>query len=332
MKTGEDTHSLLNDAEESVISKVETRLSVGLTVQRLGLETGIDAADINSLLKRERLDDYWKGKRGETAAAIATLTEWLGGETDTAQTQNEFAVTPTFQSLQSLFAHAHKKRKLLAVTGGVGIGKSESAKAYVKSHPRGYRKPGALRIEFAESDRKPAAAYSKILGALRGEVGHAYRNGNLHDAIGAALNPGDCLILDECNYLSEAMDVVRSIYDDFGIAIVMIGNPEFKETIWGKKSRYSALANRADRFEFPANTAEDVEAWLAWNGALAGMNTATRTKLIDRAVCVGTRPTRSGGLRALARGFDLCASVYAGTPLDGALLEQVIAQTNGAQQ
>ncbi len=328
----ENTNSRLTDQQENVMSKVETRLAAGLTVQRLSLETGIDVADINRLLKRDRLDNNWGGPKGETAAAVATLAEWMGGETESTLTQSEFAITPTFQNLQSLFAHAHKNRKLLAITGGVGIGKSEAAKAYVKTCPRGYRKPGALRIEFTNSDRKPAAAYAKILGALRGEVGHAYRNGNLHDAIGAALNPGDCLIMDECNYLNEAMDVVRSIHDDFGVSIVMIGNPEFTATVWGKKSRYSALASRTDRFEFPSSTAEDVEAWLAWKGVLVGMNTAGRTKLIERAIYAGTRPSQSGGLRAIARGIDLCESVYSGAPLDGVLLEQVINQTSGTPQ
>lgn len=339
MKPRDDFKSQLTPEQESIIAKVETRLAAGLTVQRLSLETGIDMADINKLLDRSRIrkpthhSHSWEEKSiEETAAAIATLAEWLGGKTETEQTQSWFAVTPTFQKLQAIFAHTHKSRELTAITGSWGIGKSEAAKAYAEAFPRGHQKPGAVRIEFTNSDKKPTAAYAKILGALRGDRGHAYRNDNLHDAIGAALNPGDCLILDECNYLNEAMDVVRSIHDDYGVSIVMIGNPEFTATVWGKKSRYSALASRTNRFEFPNSTAEDVEAWLAWNGTLVGMKPSERTKFIEKAITIGKHPGANGGLRALASGIELHSGIYSNAPLDGALLEQIINQTKGVLQ
>jgi DNA transposition AAA+ family ATPase len=333
MKPSDQWKSQLTTEQESIIAKVETRLATGLTEQRLSLETGVSTEDISRLLGRNRVKNNWEHKSIEdTTTAIASLAEWLGGEADITQIQSGFAVTPTFQSLQALFAQSHKSRQLIAITGSWGIGKSEAAKAYVQSCPRGHRKPGALRIEFTNSDKKPAAAYSKILGALHGEVGHAYRNGNLHDAIGAALNPGDCLIMDECNYLNEAMDVVRSIHDDFGVSIVMIGNPEFKATVWGKKSQFAALASRAMHFEFPNSTAEDIEAWLAWNGVLDGMRPSERAKFIDQAIIIGKRPGPNGGLRSLAHVIDIHANLYRSAPLDGALLTQIANQTKGGLQ
>lgn len=333
MNPHKDWKNQLTPEQECIMVKVETRLATGLTEQRLSLETGVDLEDIDRLLNRILVKTPWEHKSiEETNAAISTFAEWLGSETETEQTQSGFAVTSTFQNLQALFAHAHKSRQLVAITGSWGIGKSEAAKAYAASHPRGYRKPGALRIQFGDSDKKPAAAYSKILGALRGDGGHAYRNGNMHDAIGAAINPGDCLILDECNHLKEAMEVVRSLYDDFGVAIVMIGNPEFTDTVWGKQSRFSALASRALRFDFPASTAEDVEAWIAWKGVLKGKKPGERAEFIKRAIEIGKRPGPNGGLRTLAHTIELHSRIYQSVPLDGKLLAEVANQAKGFVQ
>ena len=330
MKPNDSYVSQLTEEQECIMAKVETRLATGITAQRLNLETGVDLGYINRLLDRSRVIDQWSVL--ETDDAVSTLAEWLDSETEIEQTQSGFAVTPTFQNLQALFAHAHKSRQLVAITGSWGIGKSEAAKAYAASYPRGYQKPGALRIQFGDSDKKSAAAYSKILGALRGDKGHAYRNGNMHDAIGAALNPGDCLILDECNHLKEAMEVVRSLYDDFGVAIVMIGNPEFTDTVWGKQSRFAALASRAQRFDFPASTAEDVEAWLAWKGVLDGKKPGERAGFIKEAVKIGKRPGPDGGLRTLAHSIELHSRLYLSAPLDGKLLAEIANQAKGFGQ
>lgn len=339
MKPRDDFKTQLTPEQESVIAGAETCLATGLTVQRLSLETGIEIADINKLLARSRIRNpmhhshEWESRAiEETAAAVAAVADFLGRYAGAKQTRSGFAATPTHQSLQAIFAHTHKSRGLAAITGSWGIGKSEAAKDYAQSCPRRYRKPGAVRIEFVKTDQKPTAAYAKILGALHGDRGHAYRNDNLHDAVGAALDPGDFLLLDECNFLFEALDVVRSIHDDFGVPIVMIGNPEFKETVWGKKSRYAALASRANRFDFPASTAEDVETWLAWSGVPDGMKPAERTKFIEKAIAIGRRPGPNGGLRALARGIEIYMGIYSHAPLDAALLDQIIAQTKGGAQ
>ena len=139
-------------------------------------------------------------------------------------------------------------------------------------------------------------------------------------------------MLDECNFLDDAMDVVRSIYDDFGVSIVMMGNPNFDEIVWGGKSEFAALASRAQRFNFPTSTAEDVEAFLAWKGTLNGMSVTARTKFIKTAVTIGTRPGQSGGLRALAQALNLHPIAHPGALLDAAYLEQVVNQTKSALQ
>lgn len=44
----------------------------------------------------------------------------------------------------------------------------------------------------------------------------------------------------------------------------MVGNQEFKRTVWDKKDSYAPLASDALRFEIPQTTEDDVDAWLSW--------------------------------------------------------------------
>jgi DNA transposition AAA+ family ATPase len=324
----------LTPEQELIILKVESRLAAGLTEQRLSLEAGVDKEDIGMLLDRHKVltrigsGGYSRERADEnTDEAIRNLAEWLSNADETAHKQSGFAVTPTYQSIHAIIANTHKTRKIAAITGSWGIGKSKAAKSYAETYPRGYKKPGSIRIEFTASDKKPAAAYSRILGALRGKAeAEAYRNVNLHNAIGATLSPADCLILDECNHLKEAMEIVRSIHDDFGVAIVMIGNPEFTDTVWGKKSRFEALASRAMRFDFPASTPEDVEAWVAWKGILEGKKPGERTEFLKKAIDIAKRPGPNGGLRTLAQAVEMHASLNHTAPIDGAFIEAVANQ------
>ena len=312
------------DEEHNIImTGVENYLSTGITTQRLSLDTGVSIEDLNKLLNRKKIGRLYDTAKVETSSAITALTEWLEIKTNATQTQGEFAQTPTLKAIHSVISLTHNNKLLTSITGGWGVGKSRAAQAYVQSCPRGYQKSGAIRIEFGKTDGKPTAALSKILGALHGEKGHAYRNENLHDAIGRALNPDDCLILDECNFLDDAMDVIRSIYDDFGVPIIMMGNPNLDEILWGGKSEFSALARRTQRFNFPTSTAEDVEAYLEWKRKLNGMSVSERTQFVKSSITIGTRLGPNGGLRALAQAIDMHPAAHRGALLDGAYIEEV---------
>lgn len=326
MKNNKDYYGL-NIEEAEIVDKVDAYLSTGITTQRLSLESGVMAENILRLLQRKSFMDYNDGE--SSFSATKKLQEWLIVQNDAEKEQSGFAVTPTYQKLQSLFTYAQQNKNLVAITGSWGIGKSEAAISYAKSYPRGYQKPGVVRVEFTKDDKTPTAAYLRILGALHGETCHAHHQRGYHNAVGALLNPDDCLILDECNYLGDAMDVIRSIRDDFGVAMVVIGNPEFKATVWGKRSRFSAFASRAVNFEFPCNTIEDVEMWLAWSGILTGMNPAVRSKFVKQAIMIGTRPRSDGGIRAIKKAIDLYKGLYNNTPLTGDLLTDIVNATNG---
>ena len=221
--------------------------------------------------------------------------------------------------MSTLLTIAHQSRSLIAITGAVGLGKSFAAKCYIADHPRTHKNPGAVLIQFNKTDNKPSAALSAILAGLHGESIGAYRNGNLYRAVGAKLRPGDLLVLDECQRLGDAVDIVASLYDDFGVAIVMIGNPDFSRAVWGNDRTFDALGSRILRHDFPKSTVEDVETWLAWKGILDDLPIKERAPMVKAAVSIGARPGKEGGLRTLDLTINHYKKNYGGQPLTGPL-------------
>lgn len=305
--------------QDAVLERMRAHLAAGtVTLSRLQIVTGLDSQQLQSLLDlgsvRSGLSSY-----SETKDAIRDMASWLK-EADRAPEDNAaYAVTPTFQHLQNLFAAAHEHRMLIAVTGSWGIGKTQAAQYYAATHPRTYARPGAVRIQFDGTDCKPVAALEKIRDALSANPG-SHRRGNVMNAIGTALRPGDFLILEECQRLGEALDIICSLHDEFSVGIAMVGNPDLSVAVWGKKETFGALASRANRFDFPCTTPDDVDAWLAWHGIPKQLNGQDRERLAKAAVAIAARPGRSGGLRALGDVFSLLERLYPGQPITGELL------------
>jgi DNA transposition AAA+ family ATPase len=291
------------------------RLAAGtVSIQRLQIVTGLNGSELHGLLDSDP-GDVWNYRPGQRQA-ILDLAVWIKELDRSPEDDAAYAVTPTFQYLQALFAKAHQHRLLLAVTGAWGIGKTRAAEYYVATHPRTDVRPGAVRIQFDATDYRPVAVLEKILGALHTKgVGH--RRGNVMNAIRSLLRPGDMLFLDECHRLKEALDLICTLHDECQAAIVMMGNPDFSAAVWGKRDTFGALASRANRFDFPAVTPDDVDAWLAWHGLPEGLSSLERSRLAKAAVAVATRPGQRGGLRVLADVMRIARNFYPDQLLSG---------------
>ena len=307
-------------ARDAILDPIRARLAAG-TVSPLRLQniTGLDEQKFKTLMEGGSLSGW--GSCNETKQALADLAEWQKGDGNPTEDVSGYAITPTFQTLQSLFSHAHQNRKLLAITGAWGIGKTQAAQYYAATHARTHTRPGAVRIQFNGTDCKPVAVLEKIRDALNAHPG-SHQRGNVMKAIGRALRADDFLILEECQRLGEALDVICSLYDDFGVGIAMIGNPVLSEAIWGKRSSFGALASRANRYDFAATSPEDVDAWLAWHGLPEGLNATERARLVKTAIAIATQPGQNGGLRALADVFSMLQLFYADQRITGELLAE----------
>jgi len=301
------------DAKNTLLDAIRARLAAGtVSLSRLQIAAGLDEQHLKSLLK----DGYLSNLGGRTRQAIADLADWLKDAERPPEDDSTYAVTPTFRTLQNLFATAHQDCLLLAITGTWGIGKTEAAKYYAANHPRTHSRPGAVRIQFDSTDCKPVAALEKIRDGMGASPG-SHRRGNVMNAIGAALRSGDFLILEECQRLGDALDVICSLHDDFGIGIAMIGNPDLSAAVFGKKTTFGALASRACRFDFPSTTPDDVEAWLAWHGMPEGFNGTQRNSLAKAVTAQAILPGRNGGLRAVADIMGIAKSLFPGQPMTG---------------
>lgn len=310
--------------QKAILQQVESHLASGFTQTKIAWLSGVDEAALSRLIKGHPVRQYGNHQDEETTEAIQTLAAWLESEQKGGADDASYAITPTFTHLQNLYTQARQGGFFLAITGAWGIGKSEAARFYCASHPRTHSQPGAVRIQFDEADAKPSAALAKIALHLNAPS-HAYRNGNLMGGVTSALRPGDQLILEECQLLGEALNVVASIHDAVDISIVMQGNPDLSGMVWGKSTKFARLASRANRYDFAATTAEDVDAWLAWRGAGNGMTPGERKKLTEAACTVACRPTQNGGLRALADVFRIGEKMY-GVQVDAGFLQTLTGQ------
>ena len=297
---------------ENIINRLEGRLASGTSKIRIANETGLSIQSIDWVLER----DHHFVMNAETGfsefAALSLLETWLNEE-DAASPNLEsaLALTPTYRRISALIHMTHEYNLLTAITGGVGIGKSEAARTYAAAHPKTITQAGTVYVQFKETDAKPSAALNRIFEAIPGMGLAAHRQDRLMDAIAQAMKPGDLLIADECNYLhgrdgrfGRALDSLRDLFDACRIGIVMIGNPDLSAGVWGdQQDDFAALVSRAERHDFPHTTEDDVDAWLNW----AGLSGKT---IRNAAIKIGAKPGPYGGLRALHKVIDARRRMY----------------------
>jgi DNA transposition AAA+ family ATPase len=308
--------------QTALLDRVNAQLAAGLGLMRLQLETGLREDYLRSLINYQPLSG--RNADRDEQEGLEVLALWL--EDIPAARDPGHAETPTFKAITRILSMAYQNHTLIGITGAVGVGKSLAVARYAADHPRTHKQAGAVRIQFNKTDNKPAAALAALLEGLHGgNSAGSYRNGDLYRAVGAMLRPGDFLILDECQRLGEALDLVASLYDDFGIGMALIGNPDFSRVVWGKDRTFDALGSRILRYDFPHSTEADVETWLAWKLCLDRLPVKERKSLIKTAIRIGARPGREGGLRTLSQIFGQ-ADIYENQSLSGALIDALYHQ------
>lgn len=286
---------------ENIINRLEGRLASGTSKVRIANETGLSIRSIDWVIER----DHRFGINAETGfsefEALSLLETWLNEEDSASPNlESALALTPTYRRISALIRMTHEHKLFSAITGDVGIGKSNAAQTYAAANPKTITNAGTVYVEFKGTDAKPSAALNRIFEAIPGMGLAAHRQDRLMDAIAQAMKPGDLLIVDECNHLHErdgrfgrALDIIRNLFDACRIGIVMIGNPDFSAGVWGdRQDDFAALVSRTERHDFPQTTVEDVDVWLNWAGL-------TGKAIRNAAIKIGARPGPRGGLRAL---------------------------------
>lgn len=320
-----------DERAENILTRLESRLASGLTRERLANEAGIRLESLEYLLKRqqgsESADSYWNRdpNREAPAHALTQLEIWLSDEEIQAGTAPAgLAPTPIYQTIHKYLSLAHAGKRLVALTGDVGIGKSAAARAYAAAHPKTTRAPGVVYVEFTELDTKPLAALQRIVKALPARPAEAPRQEHvLLDYVASCFVHGDLLILDECNHLAgrkgsegHALGFVRDLFERGRAGLAMLGNPDLRARVWGEQQGFPALASRTMHFSLDHITEADVDIWMQWKGL-------TGKALRKACVKIAARPGQHGGLRALERLVETHLAVLPGHAMDAASLERI---------
>lgn len=309
------------------VARLNTYVATGHSLDRLGRICAVPEDIVQEMMAGTVLYENHR----QTAVAypfrepLARIREYL----DTLAALDDdaaYAITPTFQRVQNLIAQAHQGNIIVAITGAWGIGKSQAARYYAAIHPRRYNQPGAVHVPLNETENSPRQVLGKILHHLGVPAGKQSQRSMMQTVLGI-FRPGDHLILDECQKIKEALEVLSALHDEAGIGITLIGNPAFSHAVWGESDDFPALASRAHRFDFPANTEQDVDAWLAWHGFPAGLDTRQRAAFEREAIRIGTSGKSWGGLRALSHAARMFKTTYSGTVLTAENLSGFIAMT-----
>lgn len=283
---------------EDIVDRVSSLVSSGVRVSRIcaECESGISKAQLEKLVSEQPSRPVFGGEwfMGEAARHLIALEKWLEEEAAAADsTQDDYAVTETFNRVYGTLGVAHKARSLVAITATYGIGKTFAARRYARDFPRRPNEPGAVWFEFGPGTKGDSGVLDAILGALEPySVSTGSVNAKL-DRILTLLKPGDFLIADECGIPAEkgtGLRFMAFLHEQAGIPIAMIGNPSFHAAVWGKRHDYDALASRTRHTPLDGNSVGDVETWMDFRG-LSGRN-------LKRAIlAVVSQPGRDGGLR-----------------------------------
>lgn len=313
----------------ATIARLNAYVATGYSLDRLATICALTEAHVQEIMagnvvmeKRETLI-HW------APDALKRVADYL----DTLEVLDDdaaYAVTPTFQRIQKLISHAHQNNIIVALTGAWGIGKSQAARYYAATHPRRYNQPGAVHVPLNETENSPRQVLGKILHHLGISASKQSQRSMMQTVLGI-FRPGDHLILDECQKIKEALEVISALHDEAGIGITMIGNPDFSSAVWGGNDAFPALASRAHRFDFPANTEQDVDAWIAWRGYPEGLDTRERTTFFKAAMSIGTNGKPSGGLRALHHCRHMVETLYGGQRLTAELMTDMNYRTKQGQ-
>lgn len=171
-------------------------------------------------------------ENGETpAAAPATLSS------------RGFYTSADAAAIIGVCARCQSDNALGIIVGRTGYGKTYTLKQYARQSDR----CAYIECDDTMSSRDLVDAIERALGIPSGTGGTIWRHVNgIRDYFGA--NPGYLLIVDEADklvskYTSKKMEILRAIYDQTDVGLVIAGEPKLEMQI---KSYLTRFANRVD--------------------------------------------------------------------------------------
>ena len=186
-------------------------------------------------IERRLLDCIGRAETAENGEAPAAVPAMLSSR--------GFYTSADAAAIIGVCARCQSDNALGIIVGRTGYGKTYTLKQYARQSDR----CAYIECDDTMSSRDLVDAIERALGIPSGTGGTIWRHVNgIRDYFGA--NPGYLLIVDEADklvskYTSKKMEILRAIYDQTDVGLVIAGEPKLEMQI---KSYLTRFANRVD--------------------------------------------------------------------------------------
>lgn len=217
------------------------------TQSSLALALGVSTTVVN-----QWLHDKYPGDISGLELKISKFLE-MKAERDEFSLQAE-TFCDTYGSLKYMEAArlAHRDGHIRVCYGDAGLGKTWAGREYARQNP------GTIFIE-ASADFSPRVLLQEILIAL-GRDGHGSNHAMRREIASILKGSKRLLIVDEAENLPyRSLEILRRIYDETEIGILLAGMPRLLANLKGKRGDFKQLYSRiAGVFSLEKLTEDDV--------------------------------------------------------------------------
>jgi len=162
------------------------------------------------------------------------------------------------QKINIIARRCHLDGKIGMVIGQSGIGKTWAAKYYAKEQL------DAVYLE-ANSSYKPKVLFKMLHNIICGYDGKGYLNDLLNSVSERLKGSGRFIIIDQANFLNtQCLHLVRTLHDQAGIGILLLGTEELLSNVRGGTEEYRQIHSRITMMvNLGRWTVEDVKTLIA---------------------------------------------------------------------
>jgi DNA transposition AAA+ family ATPase len=235
-----------------------------------------------------------------------------------------FVRTPTADAIWTLLDRCYEHGHAGLVLGWPGVGKTTTLGEYAAARPR------VLAFRATYAGRTKLGLMTDLCDVLGIPTGDQPRVNNLYRAVLRSLRepepamyrqepPPRLLAIDEANHLSDhGLEIVRDLYDQAGIGLVLLGNVELHIRLKRGANRWTSgylplLSRITGRLDLEAVTREDLAVFARHHG----VSGTAETFLVKVA--------RRGGLRVVNAVLAQARALAGGSPLALAHLKDAAA-------
>lgn len=293
--------------EEDLKADVRRLQDEGVSLKAMSKEAGIPYGSFTN----------WVGGTygADTQKIAGQVSNWLASREERAElvsslpTAPSFVNTPTAQRIHTLHTYAQSVPDIVVIGAGPGTGKTTAAEEFQRTHPNVFIITCHPGVKSAYNLLAEIAIITEVTERL---------TSRMHRAIGMKLKGRKALlIVDEVQHLSlDALELLRSLHDIWGIGIALQGPPSIYTKIEGKgrDGHLAQLFSRiGGRMTLARPKPEDVSVLAAAWGIMD-------PKVMRLAQKIAGRP---GALRVLTKTLNM-ASLVASSEGQHALSEAAI--------